>query len=146
MEKVKFDTYVKVAPMLTLIASKAMSNGFINTDKTVETLEGDVKAKSGDIICFGPHNDIWPQQLSRVKEKYNHVGRIEHDGVMFDKWEPKPDQKVEATQVNNKEKFRVGELTGKKGDYIVRDINDKSNMWIVDGSIFKDTYSSTKNI
>jgi hypothetical protein len=113
----------------------------VETAQQIESLEGIQQLKAGDYLCRGIQGEYWPQAHKKLLETYNASG--EHDTDGFERFDPKPDGKwVQATTID--QPFRVvakwGELKGKAGDYIVRSIEDTSDIWIVDRAIFEASY------
>ena len=113
----------------------------VETAQQIESLEGIQQLKAGDYLCRGIQGEYWPQAHKKLLETYNASG--EHDTDGFERFDPKPDGKwVQATTID--QPFRIvakwGELKGKAGDYIVRSIEDTSDIWIVDRAIFEASY------
>lgn len=119
-------------------------------DQTVKTIEGIEKVKAGDYLCRGEANDIWPQTAKRLDEKYQKTKETDAEGWV--KYIPRPDdQGVLATQV--KHAFAVqatwGVLSGKAGDYIIKNFKDREvpypeDVWIVDQKLFHATYKAVQ--
>jgi hypothetical protein len=113
----------------------------IETKREVETLEGRVIADSGDYLCRGIVGEYWPQNQSKLFEKYISSEDVDSEG--WRRFDPKREAApVEATQLMIA--FRVtaqwGELTGKPNDYVVRSKTDPADIWIVDKTIFEASY------
>lgn len=107
----------------------------------VQTLEGRVTAAPGDYLCRGIHGEQWPQKASKLLEKYVASDEVDADG--WRRFDPKRDAPpVEAAAIAHP--FRVnaqwGELCGKADDYLVRSVQDASDIWIVDKAIFEASY------
>lgn len=119
----------------------------VDQDATVETLEGTETIKAGDFLCRGVANELWPQSAERLYAKYDETDEIDEDG--WRKYIPNPDTAgVLAARVDRK--FSVvapwGTLTGKPGDYLVKDYSSKDaeypeDVWIVDAQLFDATYA-----
>jgi hypothetical protein len=117
-------------------------------DQTVKTLEGIETVKAGDYLCRGEAGDIWPQKAKSLESKYTKTQETDAEG--WSKYVPRPDaQGVLAAQVAHA--FQVhakwGVLTGKPGDYIVKNYADRdvaypTDVWIVDRALFKATYQA----
>ncbi len=107
----------------------------------VVSLEGKHTAKPGDYVCRGIEGELWPQSEKSLLGSYTASGQVDKDG--FERYDPRPDgPPVEAMQVD-KPFFVVaswGRLDGKSGDYLVRKITDPTDIWIVDRSIFENSY------
>jgi hypothetical protein len=122
----------------------------VDLDQTVETLEGRESVKAGDYLCRGEAGDTWPQKAQSLEAKYVRTDIVTADG--WRKYEPRPDAEgVMAAQV--KHPFRVqaqwGQLTGKAGDYVVKNFRDREvaypeDVWIVDQALFRATYEPVK--
>ena len=115
---------------------------------TISTIEGDVEANAGDLLCRGAAGEPWPQSPESVAKKYDSTDDIDADG--FRLYTPKPDgEGVMAAEVN--EEFTVqaswGELKGQPGDYVVknfadRDVENPADVWIVARNLFQATYEA----
>lgn len=115
-------------------------------DEMVETLEGTEAIKAGEFLCRGIAGEVWPQSAERLASKYDATDEVDDDG--WRKYAPKPDTAgVMATCI--KHNFSVtakwGTLTGKPGDYLVKDFTDRDvdfpdDVWVVDGELFDATY------
>jgi hypothetical protein len=113
----------------------------IDTAQEITSLEAVQQLKPGDYLCRGVQNEYWPQSQKKLLGTYNPSGQIDKDG--FERFDPKPDGKwVQVTAIDHP--FRVvaawGELKGKAGDYVVRSLEDPSDIWIVDRAIFEASY------
>lgn len=114
----------------------------------VDTLEGNQEVPAGAFLCRGEANDIWPQSAERLESKYLATDETTADGWL--KYQPHPDNTgVMAAQVEHP--FSVtagwGQLTGKAGDYVVKNFEDRevrypSDVWIVDQRLFEATYEA----
>jgi hypothetical protein len=120
----------------------------IEADQSVKTIEGAEKVKVGDYLCRGEAGDIWPQTAKSLDEKYQKTAEIDAEG--WHKYIPRPDnQGVMATQVQHAFAVRAkwGLLSGKVGDYIVKNFSDRDvaypdDVWIVDQKLFHATYQA----
>jgi hypothetical protein len=117
----------------------------LEKDEIIETLEGLVSAKAGDFLCRGSGGEFWPQCAKRISEKYNPTGEVDKAG--FQKY--LPESEVMAAQVGHPFKVQTawGELTGKPGDFILKNSEDTeieypASVWIIDKQIFTATYVS----
>jgi len=114
--------------------------------ETVKTLEGEERVPSGNYLCRGEAGDIWPQTEDRLTAKYSLTDDLDDQG--WRKCLPKPDASgVMAAQVSHA--FHVqaqwGVLSGKAGDFVVKNYEDRDNpdpkdVWIVDQDLFQATY------
>jgi hypothetical protein len=113
---------------------------------TVETLEGTEKVEPGDFLCKGAADELWPQAAASLEKKYDPTDDVKDEG--WRKYTPKPDAKgVVAACIDHA--FDVaaewGRLSGKAGDYLVKNYEDRevaypSDVWIVDQTLFAATY------
>lgn len=133
---------VEVASRLRQVRkTKPLWARLLDSDCEVESREGRLQARAGDYICRGVVGEQWPQEETKLFEKYVATGQFDADG--WQRFDPKPDTRpVLAAQIDHA--FRVvahwGELNGKAGDYVVRSQSDVSDIWIVDKTIFEATY------
>ncbi len=115
-------------------------------DQTVHTMEGPVEAHAGDFLCRGAANELWPQKASTLSERYSATGTANRNG--WRKYTPRPDAEgVMAAQVHHPFTViaRWGRLSGKTGDYVVKNFRDRDrsnpdDVWLVDQSLFRATY------
>lgn len=150
---------IKAKPLISIMVDRNVMNKFL-----VDTLEGKEPLGDGAIICIGESNDVWQQMPKKLLQKYD-VTAIDNDGWMV--CEPKPDNSVEAieitenirpvinnidTFVGDKEEFYIigqwGEATNEgqiqradMGDFICRNREDKTDVWIVKRKIFINIYN-----
>lgn len=114
--------------------------------QTVDTLEGSETVEAGDYLCRGAAQEIWPQSADSLRKKYDPTDEADDEG--WRKYVPKPDAKgVLAAQIDHAFKVHAtwGELSGKSGDYLVKNYDDKDvdypeDVWIVDRDLFTATY------
>ena len=119
------------------------------SDQTIESLEGVERVCCGDFLCRGEHGEQWPQSAERLEAKYVATDEVDSDG--WRKYLPNLDAEgVMAAQVDHP--FTVhaawGTLSGKAGDYIVKNASDRdaphpADVWIVDQMLFQATYQRT---
>lgn len=120
----------------------------IDSEQTIETLEGSVSASVGDYLCRGDANEVWPQKASSLFTKYEATTETDSEG--WQEFSPKPDAAgVMAAEIEHSFKVNAswGELAGKPGDYLVkneteRDVEYPEDVWIVSKSIFEGTYEA----
>jgi len=129
----------------------------LKEDRIVESIEGPLQAKAGQMLCVGAGGEYWVQKAEAVAKKYNNAGQ--DDSQLSDKqkeemkkggysiYTPKPDRKVLTMQMP--EQFAAeaswGTLKGKAGDDLVMPIEDVHNtdpkdVWIVDKKLSEATY------
>lgn len=117
--------------------------------ETVQTLEGPESVPAGTYLCRGDAGDIWPQTEERLLTKYSRTTQLDEDG--WQRWDPKPDAAgVMAAQVPHVFQVQAqwGLLSGKPGDYLIKNYVDRSiqyptDIWIVDQTLFNATYERT---
>ena len=153
---------IKAKPLISILVEKSVTSKFL-----VDTLEGKEILGDGAIICVGESNDVWQQMPKKLLQKYS-VVEIDNDGWMV--CEPKPDNSIECVEitplisecfdpahmwVTPEEFFIIGqwgesiyvldkEIVIQKadyGDFICRNREDKTDIWIVKRKIFKNTYA-----
>ena len=115
-------------------------------EETVKTLEGEEQVPAGNYLCRGEAGDIWPQNKDRLTAKYTLTDEVDEQG--WRKCDPKPDAAgVMAAQVSHAFQVQAkwGLLSGKPGDFIVKNYEDRDNdnpedVWIVDQGLFEATY------
>lgn len=122
----------------------------IESDRTVESLEGRVSAKAGDYLCRGEAGELWPQSAKTLAARYAPTDAVSADG--WRKYRPHPDAEgVMAAQVQHA--FAVvatwGKLSGKPGDYVLKNFRDRlvaypEDVWVVDQALFRATYEVVK--
>lgn len=118
----------------------------LEQDQTVMTLEGEETVPAGSILCRGEAGDLWPQTPEQLAKRYKPTDEVDVDG--WRKHLPHPDALgVMAAQVDRPFEVNAswGKLTGKSGDYLVknyqdRDVPDPDDVWIVDQTLFHATY------
>ena len=118
----------------------------VERDETVETLEGTEHVSAGNVLCRGEAGELWPQTAERLASQYVATGTVDQDG-----WQqntPHPDaQGVLAAPVDHPFSVEAawGRLTGKPGDFLVKNFADQDiaypqDVWIVDRQLFAATY------
>lgn len=116
--------------------------------QTVKTLEGEEQVAAGHYICKGEAGDIWPQTEKDLNKRYLATDEVDADG--WRKYQPRPDaQGAMATQIDHSFEVQAswGKLTGKPGDFLVKNFQDRetaypADVWIVDQTLFRQTYES----
>jgi hypothetical protein len=120
----------------------------LDKDRTVKTIEGTEQVRAGDFLCRGEAGDVWPQTAKSLNEKYQKTEAVDPEG--WCKYVPSLDNEgVMAAQVPHPFTVhaRWGVLSGKPGDYIVknfadRDVSYPDDVWIVDQALFHATYKA----
>lgn len=115
-------------------------------DQTVETLEGVTQVPAGSFLCRGEAGEVWPQAAEQLNSRY--IATDEVDSLGWRRYRPRPDADgVWATSIARS--FTVdtawGKLSGKPGDFLVKNFADKdapfpADVWIVDQDLFAATY------
>jgi len=114
--------------------------------QTVKTIEGEEQVAAGHYLCKGEAGDIWPQTEKDLHKRYIATDEVEADG--WRKYQPHPDaQGVLAAQIDHPFQVQAtwGKLTGKPGDFLVKNFPDRdtpypADIWIVDQTLFRQTY------
>jgi hypothetical protein len=118
--------------------------------QTVKTLEGEEQVAAGHYLCKGEAGDIWPQTEKDLLKRYTATDEVADDG--WRKYEPHPDaQGVLAAQIDHPFEVQAtwGKLTGKPGDFLVKNFEDRdmpypADTWIVDQTLFRQTYETLR--
>ncbi len=116
--------------------------------QSVKTLEGEEQVDAGHYLCKGEAGDIWPQTEQDLHERYTATDEVAAGG--WRKYQPHPDaQGVLATQIDHPFEVQAtwGQLTGKPGDFLLKNFRDRdtaypADVWIVDQTLFGQTYES----
>ena len=134
---------------------KGMIARVLDRDCVVSSIEGPLNAKAGQVVCRGiDSNDWWVQKKDKMLKKYNLKGKFPQkvlfNGVEYSDFEvfsPKPDRAVLCCKMpyNFKVVASWGLLKGKKGDFLVKPLEDEFNpnpqdVWLVDHKLFNATY------
>lgn len=136
LEEAEWKPYKKTANIWVISLEDAKNQDIVDKNNNVDTLEGTQKVNKSDIICKGQDGEIWNQPKSRLEEKYTKI----KDDAEWSEWKPKG-EKVEAFKFE-KGNFKIDSMNGKKGDWVLRDIKDKNDVWIVDNDLFNKTYDN----
>jgi hypothetical protein len=155
---------IKAKPLISIMIDRSVTNKFL-----VDTLEGKEPLGDGAIICIGESNDIWQQMPKKLLQKYD-VIEIDKDGWMVCQPKPDNSVEcVEITEILDgidelhtvhnwtvkDEIFIVGQWgepmhlqdkdvliqKGDYGDFVCRNREDKTDVWIVKRKIFLNTYN-----
>lgn len=118
----------------------------LESAQTVKTLEGEERVEAGHYLCRGEAGDIWPQTEKDLNRRYHATDKVEADG--WRKYRPNPDAEgVMATQIDHAFSVEAswGTLSGKPGDYLLKNFHDRdtsypADVWIVDQTLFQQTY------
>ncbi len=119
--------------------------------QTVKTLEGEENVSAGHYLCRGEAGDIWPQTEKELTKRYSSTDEMDAEG--WRKYQPNPDAAgVMAQQIDHPFEVHAkwGKLSGKKGDFLVknyadREANNPEDVWIVDQKLFGQTYAKVTN-
>jgi hypothetical protein len=135
----------------------------------LDTLEGKEPLRKDAMICIGEGGDCWQQSLEKLNKKYDIKETDDNNGWSI--YYPKPENEVECAEItlkiiesqfennNNNQILNFciignwGETIdgikniqkGEVNDYVCRNRNDNSDVWIVRKSFFENTYK-IKNI
>jgi len=134
---------LRAKPMVTLLVDRTVMSKFL-----VDTLEAKEPVHADAMFCIGESNDAWQQSAKKLLSKYT-VDAIDPEGWMV--CNPKMENSVEFAQTSFAGFLQGnwGETFGeykniqryKAGDYIVRNREDHTDMWVVDEKIFKNSYT-----
>lgn len=146
---------------------KAKHMGALLTDNTVvskfliDTIEGEEPIEPTNMFCIGSTGDAWQQAPRKLLAKYDVID-VTHDGWLV--CVPKPDNRVDyfTLTLEHVSKFvdaRMGDtfviqgIYGKTmpglgenlqelviGDAICRQVNEVSDQWVVEKSLFARSY------
>ena len=139
--------------------TKEMFARKLEKDVIINSIEGELNAKSGQYLCRGFGGEFWVQKETNVFKKYDDKGKFPEtikvkyaDGEImaysdFHLFKRKPDRAVLVCQVPNN--FTVnaswGVLNGKKKDFLIKPFEDgldpnPQDVWLVDKDLFEATY------
>jgi len=145
---------LRAKPMVTLIVDRSVFAKFL-----VDTLEAKEPVSADTVFCIGEMNDAWQQTAKKLLSKYT-VEAIDADGWMV--CVPKPDNSVEFFEVQSRPGVDVengapygyiigqwGETINNRknlqrfdgGDFIVRNREDHSDVWVVRRKIWLNSYT-----
>jgi hypothetical protein len=140
---------LRAKPLVNLLVDRTVINKFL-----VNTLEAKEPLDEGNVICIGEAGDAWQQEPKKLLKKYL-VTAIDKDGWMI--CEPYPDNSVECFQVNflinthggcHYLEAKWGSTYQNKtvqefcqGDWILRNREDKSDVWVVRNKLFANSYT-----
>lgn len=138
---------LKAKHMSAVMADKSMESKFL-----LVTLEGNQSLSNDSMLCIGDHDDAWQQTRAKLLQSYD-VKEIDGNGWML--CAPKPTAERWAAQVTLEDCLTSFEIvaqwgkkqldgmflqTGMTGDYILRNIDDPSDNYIVAKKVFDNTY------
>ena len=141
---------IRAKQLISIVVDKLILSKLL-----VTTLEANEPLGDGVVICIGEAGDIWQQMPKSLLKKYT-VASIDNEGWMV--CDPKPDNSVECIQWTNQIITHIGEhyvkaLWGEdfrtygpcqrfsEGDYICRNREDKTDVWVVRKKLFENTYT-----
>jgi hypothetical protein len=155
-------TATKTKRLLAKHFSSLMHDQRLISKLLIDTLEGKEGIKANSIICMGDLGDVWQQAPAKLLAKYD-IKEFDVDGWMV--CLPKPGNESYCYQVtaetlhlgqdilhNGGHLFAIigqyGEQTehgllqtGTIGDYILQDPKNPADSWIVQKTIFENTYA-----
>lgn len=138
---------IRAKPLVSIMVDASVLSKFL-----VDTLEGKEPLGDGVVICLGDSNDAWQQMPSKLLAKCA-VSGITPDGWMV--CDPKPDNSVDVCEIRaaadgDTEFYIIGQgedsdegpcQYGTIGDFVYRNREDPSDVWIVRRKIFLNTYN-----
>jgi len=114
-------------------------------EQNIQTLEGAISIKPGEMICRGVEGELWAQNKEGFFAKYIDSGEKNDKG--WSKYLPDPQKTLYAFELLDDRQLNIGSgiLEGKKGDFIVTSCVppvdfSKDKCWIVKKEIFESTY------
>ncbi|MFO1002342.1 MAG: PGDYG domain-containing protein [Planctomycetaceae bacterium] len=118
----------------------------------MKTLEGEEQVEAGHYLCRGEEGDIWPQTEKDLTRRYQAVDEVDADG--WRKYQPNPDAEgAMAMQIHHPFSVKTswGTLSGKPGDYLLKNWHDRDtahpeDVLIVDQTLFQQTYESVVSV
>jgi hypothetical protein len=116
---------------------------FAENEGFIDTLEGKVSYKKGDAILTGVRGEKWPVERDVFDRSYEPI-----KGSSLSEYRKKDGLVVHAIQI--KAAFRIHihggkeEISGHAGDWLVQ--YSEGDVGIVENSIFRESYSSVKEI
>ena len=119
---------------------KAKGKGIVDENNEVETLEGKSKGNANThYLAKGAKNEYYPIPKKKIEDDYTF---IENDGdwkvyKSGKKLVEVAEIKVNVYVVTNSS---GSDLTGNNGDYVVREIDNPDNQWIIAKDVFDETY------
>ena len=137
---------LRAKPIVNLIVDRSVVNKFL-----IDTLEAHEPIDSANMFCIGGAGDAWQQTAKALLKKYD-ITAIDPDGWMVAS--PKPENEVEFFEYTGTvDAYIVGlwgatiEGLGEKlqkvrpGDFICRQPHEHADQWVVNRTLFLNTYS-----
>jgi len=147
---------LRAKPMVNLLVDKTVMSKFL-----VDTLEAKEPVHADAMFCIGESNDAWQQSAKNLLKKYT-VDAIDAEGWLV--CNPKAENSVEFAEITDAgldldtsfgtagSGWIVGQwgetINGvqnlqrfKMDDFVVRNREDHSDVWIVARKIFLNTYT-----
>lgn len=116
---------------------------------SIQTLQGAEVGKEGDILTMGVRGEVWFQNKEKFNKKYTLVpGKEKNTEYGFLQYFEPVGGPVLVAQMDDPFTIQSpwGTLTGKKGDFVIKPLKEKNNLypddvWLIDREIFEETYS-----
>lgn len=134
---------LRAKAMVNLIVDRSVVNKFL-----LDTLEAREPIGPSTMFCIGDAGDAWQQTPKALLKKYD-VVNIDDDGWMV--CQPKPDNEVQFFKSLNAQYItgHWGETVAgllnqqwcKVGDFVLRNPDDITDVWVVQNNLFNNTYS-----
>lgn len=135
---------LRAKAMVNLIVDQTVVNKFL-----IDTLEAREPIGPNTIFCIGEAGDAWQQNPQAMLKKYD-IKDIDEDGWMV--CHPKPDNEVQFYENLDTGQYITGrwgetindipnQQWAKPGDYVLRNPDDITDMWVVQRKLFNNTYS-----
>lgn len=149
LNSIQFRVAKKTVPIRTKMMSSLFTDPSVIHFFLVSTLEGNEPVREDAVLCVGVQGEPWQQTIDKVKAKYLPTETTEDNWTI---WVPKPDVSVEFVEVTWESGFIQGHwgepIDGipncqrySTGDFILRNQDDHSDVWIVRRAIFLNTYT-----
>ena len=133
---------LKAKAMVNLLVDRTVVNSFL-----LDTLEGREPIGPSSMFCIGAAGDAWQQTPKALLKKYDVID-IDNDGLMH--CTPKPDNEVQFQECTQ-DQYVTGHwgetVEGtpnqqwcKTGDFILRNPDDITDVWVVQRKLFINTY------
>lgn len=117
----------------------------VATAESIVTLEGPEQVPAGAFVCRGEAGDLWAQSELTLLKRYVATDEFQEG---WQRYRPHPDAEgVMAIPVDHAFEVQAtwGRLRGKPGDFLLKNFADRDNgapqdVWIVDQTLFRQTY------
>jgi hypothetical protein len=133
--------FIPVRKIAPLYARLLTTQDQLQLNQQVKTLEGKTKFKQGDYLARGIHNEEWIITKSYLSKHYIKTSGPDREGFCcYQATTTSKAYRVNTSFVLHKNNGMI--LKGKAQDYIVY---GEDEAWVVDGTIFGQTYVPIDN-